>query len=503
MKKPLLIALMFSLSSVLSTAQIADGSLLTQNIIFTDLNGNQHDVFALLDEGKTVVMDLFAEWCAPCWNYHNTGTGHPNGGALKTLYNLYGPDGTDELMVFGIESDPSTPEALMYGGAGTNGWDWVTGTPYPMANVNIGNIFSQGYYPYIVRICPNRQIFELGQESAQTVYELTNECLSAQGEVNPALLNYTGQSFVGCEGADLNLSVQLQNLGNSTLTSTTLEVLVDNESLLTYEWSGSLEIYQVANVNLGSLFFETSETMTIQIASQDDFQDDSTLEQLVIAAGQADGEIEVHVYTDFYPSETSWQIRNSSNQIVASGGPYQAGTADQWGGGGPDANTTKIHVVEMPNVEACYNIRILDSYGDGMSLGNNPMGFSGIEVFRMGESIAVVNGETFTTTLNATQRLKTAGSVSVQDNAFISGLSVFPNPSNGIVNVEFSMLNSQNTQIHVYDITGKVILSEGWGMMAEGYTLKQLDLNSFQKGLYIVNITTGDTSTAFRVALVK
>lgn len=504
MKKLILLFTAFACISNFANAQMTDGALLTQNITFTDLDGNEHDLFALLDEGKTVVLDLFAEWCGPCWNYHNVGLGHPNGGALKTLYNTYGPDGTDELMVFGIESDPSTAEGLMYGGAGTQGWDWVTGTPYPMANVNIGSIFSQAYYPYIIRICPNRQVFELGQASTENLYSSTTSCVGpSQGEINPAILSYTGGTSVGCDGGNVQLNVKLQNLGSEELTESTIEIFVDNESLLSYEWSGNLSPYQIVTANLGSLYFEDNETLTIKVTSQDDFIDDSTLEQQIRAAGDADGEIEVHVYTDNYPSETTWQIRNGDNQVVASGGPYQAGTADQWGGGGPDANTTKTHEVTMPNEEDCYRIRIMDSYGDGMSASSNPMGFSGLEVFRMGESIAVVNGQSFTTTLTVQQILKTSGSVSVNDNDRIGGLSVFPNPSNGIVNVEFSMLKSENTQIHVYDMTGKMVKSEGWGTLSEGYFLKQLDLSSFEKGLYVVNITAGDITTAFKVSLVN
>lgn len=42
-----------------------------------------------------------------CWNYHNTW-------ALENLYNQYGPNGTDVVMVIMIEGDVSTNTACLY-----------------------------------------------------------------------------------------------------------------------------------------------------------------------------------------------------------------------------------------------------------------------------------------------------------------------------------------------------------------------------------------------------
>lgn len=69
-------------------AQIADGSI-AKDFTFTDMNGKSHNLYTYLNEGKFVVFEVFATWCGPCWNYHNS---H----ALKNFYNKYGPDGTDQ-----------------------------------------------------------------------------------------------------------------------------------------------------------------------------------------------------------------------------------------------------------------------------------------------------------------------------------------------------------------------------------------------------------------------
>lgn len=48
----------------------------------------------------------------------------------------------------------------------------------------------------------------------------------------------------------------------------------------------------------------------------------------------------VEIYTDNYPGETSWEILNSSDQVVASGGGYIPSTQSA---ASVDAVTTKTH----------------------------------------------------------------------------------------------------------------------------------------------------------------
>jgi hypothetical protein len=57
---------------------------------------------------------------------------------------------------------------------------------------------------------------------------------------------------------------------------------------------------------------------------------------------------------DNYPEETAWNIRNSSNTIVASGGTY---------GSQPDGSTLNIPLC-LP--DGCYSLTVTDVFGDGM-----------------------------------------------------------------------------------------------------------------------------------------
>ena len=116
MKKILLSAILCStLFASNSIAQLPDGSI-APDFTTVDINGNTHNLYDYLDQGYTVVMDISATWCPPCWSYHQ-------GGALEDLWANHGPAGapgvsantTDDVVVLWFEGDASTTQADLEG----------------------------------------------------------------------------------------------------------------------------------------------------------------------------------------------------------------------------------------------------------------------------------------------------------------------------------------------------------------------------------------------------
>ena len=77
---------------------------------------------------------------------------------------------------------------------------------------------------------------------------------------------------------------------------------------------------------------------------------------------------------------------------------------------------------------------------------------------------------------------------------------VYPNPSNGIVNMNIS--GTQNDlDLIVFDINGRVVHAENVNSSEQNIN-KQLDLSRFPKGVYLVHLSNSEQSLVSKIILV-
>lgn len=174
MKHLLLIGLL--LTYLHTVAQLPNGST-APDFTLTDYYGSTHNLYSYLNAGKTVFVEIFAAHCPSCWAYHQTHR-------LKNIYEQYGPDGSDELMVLALEYDEYNDSTAFLGNHEpwvTQG-NWLEGTPYPVFNVEFPDrgVFTDymvTFYPVIYKICPDR-ITERVQTSwnETQLYQLVQAC---------------------------------------------------------------------------------------------------------------------------------------------------------------------------------------------------------------------------------------------------------------------------------------------------------------------------------------
>ena len=74
-----------------------------------------------------------------------------------------------------------------------------------------------------------------------------------------------------------------------------------------------------------------------------------------------------------------------------------------------------------------------------------------------------------------------------------TGISIFPNPTNGIFTIDYP--NLEQSHIRITDITGKIILS------LNNVDEKQIDISNFENGIYLIIIQT--TKKVFSTKIIK
>lgn len=490
MKKTLLL-------SLLAFAGISAKAQQFPDFVANDINGNPHSVQEYLDQGKVVLLDISATWCGPCWMVHES---H----AMENVYYTYGPGGSDEVVVLFVEGDEWTPLNNIYGEGTSINYnparppigDWTEGVPYPIINDdNLAAEVNLLGFPSMYRICPDGTYIEIpnsqvtqfanGQNTLNIINNL-NQCVALQGAQRHSKID-TNFITVCDQNTNGVPYFNITNYGTEAITSAVIN-LKDAEGTVvaTKNYTGNLARYRTTAIQFDETALEEG-TYTIEIEGINEdtpFQETTTNLEVKLAQETARN-IVVKVYTDNYPGEISWTIKDSNGEIVAEEGPYQPGPGQDQGGG-PDANTTKTHNITLPEGVDCYTIEVKDSWGDGWSLGT---GETGIEIFENDGITSVykniLDKQVFETFI-LDNAFKSDGTM--DNESFTSGkFSVYPNPTTGILN----FTTQEPVDVTVMDLTGKVVFTAK--NVNDGGSI---NLSSLQSGMYIAKI---NSQTAERI----
>ena len=363
----ILLALLF-LPFLYLKAQLDYGDV-APDFTVTDIDGNTWNLYDILDEGKSVILDFSATWCTPCWDYHEEGT-------LKELYNQYGPNGSDELMVFMVEGDPTTNVDCLYNLPGCNSstlGDWVTDTPYPIIDnsaLTATDMYNIAYWPTLYYICSNRIIREFDGGTVSEVYELGDICTEASGVNNAAALKTTSFSDWFCESETFAPSFLLQNLGSDNLTSATIQLYVSDVPTETIEWTGNLSTYQMEEATFSEITttadgFYQMEILSVNGVSDEDESNNIEGGGFLLAPETDQNNLTLLLQTDDEPIQISWELIDDNDNVLYSGGNEIASGNLDVSIAYQDDNTLYTIPIPLPG-NGCYSFNIYDLGQDGI-----------------------------------------------------------------------------------------------------------------------------------------
>lgn len=158
--------------------------------------------------------------------------------------------------------------------------------------------------------------------------------------------------------------VVLRNDGSNTLTAATLNVMV-NGTLKQYPWTGSLYYLERDTMAFDGFHdFLLSDENQVKIWFSGINGSSSESNQIYSSFSnslQANYGVQLRLYTDKKPEETTWKLYNSSGDVVRQGGPY--------------TESRKLYTENFQLThDDCYLLEFLDSGNDGIK-GNYGNGY--------------------------------------------------------------------------------------------------------------------------------
>ena len=487
--------------STAALAQLPSGSI-APDFTATDINGTEWNLYDLLDEGNTVILDFSATWCGPCWNY-------ALGGTLEDMYSTFGPEGTGDLYVFYLESDDSTTDADLNGtGTATTG-DWVSITNFPIID-NASNIFdsySNTYYPTIYTVCPdgteNATTGEMEYslvESGQTTFEghvaaAFQNCANSITGAAP-LMTYNGETS-SCGGGEWMASTSVSNLGSDDVTEMVFAVELNGAAQTDVTWSGVLSNGGNETIDLGS--YNEIGTFDYSLVSVNGASWNADGTAAIVGSTEATSYVQVRITTDNWPEETGWTIESAS-------GMYIDGIAT---GSLAGSNDTEFTWDVALDLNECYVFTMIDTYGDGLyasQWGDYADGVASIVSMDGMDEVGVVldyNGASGVEFGELVAGMEVTSVTGITENDLTSSVNVFPNPFSDNTTLSFSAAEAGQASVVVYNLIGEKVIEMNLGNIAAGTQSLQLNFSSLEAGIYLVNLTAGNETSTLRVTNVQ
>lgn len=486
LKKQILF-LFILLSGNLAMCQIADGTV-APNFEVTDVNGQTHELYAYLADGYSVVVCFMATWSDPCWAYHNGAYNGSDGqGALIELYETHSVDNGGEVIILMIEGDPNTNIECLVGGPGCNYTtygDWTQDTPYPVIESDeVASQFEISEFPTIMTICPNGPVTETGRLTAENHWTFIETNICPELMANDAALYYPYESAITCESEEL--IIDLVNLGSDTLTSAHI-ISTGGLPEIDLQWTGSLATFQSESINLGVITPNAGQEVIVSIDGEDDNPQNDTIYAGFVATVSS-SHIRLELQSDTYPEDFSFQIRDENNNVVVSDG--------NWGSLGADALIIRDYF--LPEM-GCYQVWLLDSYGDGLFEEAYCYAFGVNSIGDEMELILDVQPGEFSEVLGGANINEIVVSIDEHEAVFTT-IEIYPNPTSDSVNLVFELASPGATKMQLTSPKGDIVFSKALGNLGTGRHNLKVDVSGVAAGYYLLSLTCDGAMMSSRI----
>lgn len=331
---------------------------------------------------------------------------------------------------------------------GDDDFDWtVSSGSTPSGDTGPSGANDGSYYVYMESSAPN-----YSTKNAK----LTSPCFDLTGVFNP-VINFDYHMYGTAAMGDLNLEVSTDGVSWASIWSKS-----GNQGNAWFSESISLSAY-ASNSAVKFRFNGTTGTT---------WQGDMAIDALSVeGAAPVCTDLNLFIQFDDYPAETSWEIVDDLNVVVANGGTYDSQ------GAGSSLN------IPLCLFDGCYTMTFSDVYGDGIccAYGNgsyNLTNTSSGASLAQGGSFASTDVTTFCIGSGAMSQLTS------QNDAISEGsyFGMYPNPVEDELFIESN--SDKELSYEVLDLKGKILFE---GVLENSV----INFSPLSTGVYIMKISDG------------
>jgi len=440
------------------------------NVIMTDIQGNERNLYQSLDEGKVVIVEVFATWCTTCWENFNQHS-------LQNIYNTYGPNGTQQLEIFFIEGDLDTGDEELYGNGSLG--DWTDGISYPIFNPTqlddeFLEIFAPDGVPTSNVICPmNKEIIaDIYQNELSEIIEIIQACNTISDVTDLQIIKPSESDLAICKPTDLIINVL--NTGTEEVTSLALDARFEDGTIFsTHNCVVSMHPGLSYPVDLGAFeILDNLETQIIDlnIAVTDDVPTNNMQRFEFKHAESVSDKLQLKIKTDRWVEldNTRWWIENSAGEIAAPVNYL--------------INDTIVMTEIFVDYHDCFTFIIEDDYGDGFVLGE-------IEL-KTADGTIIFDNTNFQ--FRGEANFEFTGTVSSSSLGDIDDgydLSMTTNLLHTEAEVQIQLPKVEDVNLRVIEPGGRIMISRDIAS-ADTQFLSLLNVQDLQQGIYFLQLTT-------------
>ncbi len=288
-----------------------------------------------------------------------------------------------------------------------------------------------------------------------------------------------------------NPIVVIKNTGSAALTSATITYGIKGATPAIYNWTGNLAFNQSAQVQLGSIDWNSTTNTSDQFyayvsnpnSTTDQYAFNDTMSNYINFPPEYPSSIVLLFKTNNAYYESSYNIKDDQGNIVFNNGVLAANII------------YRDTVVLSPG---CYTFNVNDSGKDGLSFfaNNDGNGYARF-INAFGPGVLKFFEADFGT--NFSHQFTVGYVLNTPELETTSQMQVFPNPTSGIITIDLALPKPETGIVEIFNAVGQVIYTEKFENSDN--PVINTDLSHHPAGIYFVTATTTESRITKRLVL--